>query len=53
MIGMTQTDLADLVGLSRTSIVNFEAGRQRLTMDSIVRLSRAIDWEAESLIEGF
>lgn len=26
--GMTQTDLADVVGLTRTSVTNIEAGRQ-------------------------
>lgn len=36
--GLTQADLAGRVGLQRSSIVNGEAGRQRLPLHTIYRL---------------
>lgn len=34
-LGMTQKELADATELSRTSIANLEAGRQRLVLDDL------------------
>lgn len=40
--GMTQKDLADAVGLTRTSIVHIEAGRQRISIDKLFDVSRVL-----------
>lgn len=37
--GFSQQKLADLVGLSRASITNIEAGRQRIFVDQLVSIS--------------
>jgi DNA-binding XRE family transcriptional regulator len=39
---MTQEQLAKRVGLTRTSIVNFEAGRQRCMLHQIERMARVL-----------
>jgi len=40
--GLTQESLASLVGLSRTSVVNIERGRQKVLAHTLVRLARAL-----------
>ena len=40
--GLTQKDLADLVGLSRTSVTNIECGRQRLLVDQLFQIANAL-----------
>jgi transcriptional regulator with XRE-family HTH domain len=35
---MSQEDLAEILGLKRTSITNIERGNQKVTLDSIYRL---------------
>lgn len=37
--GLTQQQLADKMGLSRTSITNIERGRQRFRIDQIYRFA--------------
>lgn len=39
--GWTQTDLADRVGLSRTSVTNIEIGRQRVLLSDLFDFARA------------
>ena len=41
-IGLTQEGLAALVGLSRTSVVNIERGRQKVLALTLVRMARAL-----------
>src|SRR5690242_113789 len=41
--GLTQGQLADAVGLSRTSITNIEAGTQPVALHMLFALSRAVD----------
>ena len=41
--GWSQTHLAAKVGLSRCSITNLEAGRQRLPLTRFLALARALD----------
>lgn len=43
--GMTQDDLAAMVGLQRTSICNIELGRQNLTTESINAIAAALGYE--------
>jgi transcriptional regulator with XRE-family HTH domain len=41
--GVTQQQLADAAGLTRTSITNVEAGRQRTPLHVLVAISQALD----------
>lgn len=47
---MTQGELAQLVGLSRTSLTNIELGRQRILVDQLVELATALHISVVSLI---
>ena len=47
---MTQEQVAQAVGLTRTSIVNIEAGRQRLTIDTLYDIADALSIQAVSLM---
>ncbi|NNN19819.1 MAG: helix-turn-helix transcriptional regulator [Acidimicrobiaceae bacterium] len=46
---LTQENLAALVGLSRTSIVNIERGRQKVLAHILVRLASALKTELADL----
>lgn len=47
---MTQEQLADRVGLSRTAITNIECGRQRLLVDQLIEIADALDVPAADLL---
>jgi transcriptional regulator with XRE-family HTH domain len=47
---LTQAGLAARVALSRTSITNIEQGRQRLTVDSLVRLAAVVGVDPRQLL---
>lgn len=49
-IGITQTELALLVKMSRPSIINMEAGRQRILLHRVVELDRALGYPAGYLL---
>lgn len=49
-VGMRQADLAGLVGVSRASITNIEAGRQDTTVSVLVALANALDTTAGALL---
>lgn len=40
--GLTQAQLAELVGVERTSITNIEKGRQRLGLDLLDKIATAL-----------
>lgn len=42
-IHLRQAEVAESVGLSRTSITNIERGRQRLFLDQFVEICRALE----------
>jgi transcriptional regulator with XRE-family HTH domain len=42
-LGFTQAELAEEVGVQRTSINNTEAGRQRLMLHTIQKIAEALD----------
>jgi transcriptional regulator with XRE-family HTH domain len=48
--GHTQADLGRAVGVSRTSINNIEAGRQRLPIDLLYDIADVLDIQAVSLL---
>lgn len=47
---MTQEQVANAIGLRRTSIVNIEAGRQRLPLDTLYDIADALNIQAVSLL---
>lgn len=49
MRGMSQNDLAEAVGLSRASVANIEAGRQRMLAHTLVELAAAVAMPVEWL----
>lgn len=51
-VGMTQDDLAKKVGYTRTSVVNIEAGRQRLPLHQVEEIARALSSNARHLMKG-
>lgn len=48
--GLTQEGLAELVGLSRTSITNIEKGRQKLLLHTLGDLAKVLNVEASALL---
>lgn len=48
--GMTQEELADRVGLTRTSITNIEKGRQKVLSHLLVELSDALNVSLHDLL---
>lgn len=50
--GWTQTDLAEKVGLSRTSVTNIEIGRQRVLLSDLFDFARALDVTPRSIFNA-
>jgi transcriptional regulator with XRE-family HTH domain len=48
--GMTQQQLAELVGMMRTSVANVEAGRQNLPLDRLGRFADALGVPPAALV---
>ncbi len=48
--GMTQSELATAVGLTRTSITNIEKGRQKLLVHTLLDIALSLDVECARLI---
>ena len=48
--GLTQQDVADRVGLSRTSVTNIELGRQHVTLHMFYLFATALDSSPEDLL---
>lgn len=47
---MTQAELGERIGLSRTAITNIECGRQRLLVDQLAEIAVALDVPASQLL---
>jgi transcriptional regulator with XRE-family HTH domain len=47
---LTQSQLADLIGLSRASVANIERGEQQVSARILARLTRALDVSADELM---
>ena len=48
-LGMTQAQLADLVGVARVSIVSIETGRFIPTIETALRISKALNVSIDQL----
>lgn len=51
-LGLQQAELAKRVGLTRTSVVNIECGRQRVLLDDVAKFSMALGTSCKSLMKG-
>src|SRR5665213_3595571 len=49
-VGLTQADLAAIAGISRTSLTNIEAGRQRILVDQLALICGKLGVAAAELI---
>lgn len=47
---MTQAELGDRLGLSRTSVTHIECGQQRLFIDQFCRLSQVLNCQRDDLL---
>lgn len=51
-LGWTQEELAKKVGLTRTSITNLEAGRQRVLLHDVEAFAAAFNTTPKNLLRG-
>lgn len=51
-LGVDQAELGKRVGLTRTSITNFEAGRQRILLDDVENFAKALGVTPKHLMKG-
>lgn len=51
-LGMTQLEFSKKVGLVRTSIVNIEAGRQRVLLADVEKFAQAFGISPKALMRG-
>jgi transcriptional regulator with XRE-family HTH domain len=51
-LGWTQDELAKKVGLTRTSITNFEAGRQRILLHDLDKFAKAFNMDHRTIMKG-
>lgn len=50
--GLTQERLANRVGMTRTSVVNIEAGRQRVLLNDVQRFAVALRTDRKFFLDG-
>jgi transcriptional regulator with XRE-family HTH domain len=50
--GLTQADVAKVVGLSRSAVTNIEKGRQRLLLDQFELICEAVGKSAPEILAG-
>jgi transcriptional regulator with XRE-family HTH domain len=51
-LGLDQATLAGRVGLTRTSLTNLEAGRQRVQLHQVEKMAKALGTTAKHLMRG-
>lgn len=51
-IGITQDDLAKRIGLTRTSVVNIESGKQRVLLHHVDAFAKAFGTSPKHLMKG-
>lgn len=49
-MGLTQQNLADMLGISRASLANIEVGRQRLLVHQLCNLAHVLDQDVQVLL---
>jgi transcriptional regulator with XRE-family HTH domain len=52
VLGWTQLDLANKVGLTRGSIANIETGRQRILLHDVEKFATAFNTQPKVLLRG-
>lgn len=50
--GLTQSELADRISISRTSLTNVELGRQRLLVDQLYKMADVLETSPRDLLPG-
>ena len=51
-LGLTQEDVAKLMGVSRVIITNIEAGIRKVSAEELSKFSKIYGWTMEELLEG-
>lgn len=51
-LGISQEELAKRVGLARTSVVNIEAGKQRILLHDVEAFAKAFGTSPKHLLRG-
>ena len=51
-LGLTQEDVAKLMGVSREIITNIEAGTRKVSAEELSKFSKIYGWTMEELMEG-
>jgi transcriptional regulator with XRE-family HTH domain len=51
-LGISQEELAKKIGLTRTSITNIEAGRQRVLLHDVEKIAAAFGISPKHLLKG-
>ena len=51
-LGLTQEDVAKLMGVSRVIITNIEAGTRKVSAEELSKFSKIYGWTMEELMEG-
>lgn len=50
-LNLTQEDVAELMNLNRTSIINIENGTRKITAEELAKFSKIYGWSMEELME--
>lgn len=51
-LGLTQEDVAKLMGVSRVIITNIESGIRKVSAEELSKFSKIYGWTMEELLEG-
>lgn len=51
-LGLTQQELADRVGISRAAVASMETGRQRILLETIIKVGAALRIAPSKLLRG-
>ena len=51
-LGLTQEDVANLIGVSRVIITNIEAGIRKVSAEELSKFAKIYGWTMEELLEG-
>ena len=51
-LGLSQEDVANLIGVSRVIITNIEAGIRKVSAEELSKFAKIYGWTMEELLEG-